>query len=362
MQQRLMNTSDPINSTWSNVTGVNAAAAATITANYAYVVVVTFVQIFDILMTLPSVAFLIVTLVTVLSSATLRESSRYVLFVNLLACDSCFLLHSNVMATLVWCRATIAFVPCYMYIILASVLNHAGAIFVTAMSVERYVAVCHPLRYHSWFGPRATLRAIACIWSVVSMYPLLQVILAFSGGGSDEPSLSQTSVCMPNQIDMLLHHGTALITLRELVNSVVFVMSVAVMLFTYTQIVRAARKSAASGGRGRRSGDGGGEGDLNSACRARNTVALHGLQLVLYLSALGNEVFLLLLSLVTSNVKIITLCRVLFYSVLFVTSRMVIPLVYGLRDQELRRQMKRRLPCGAAGKVRQSLTHGPAMS
>nr|XP_032834281.1 odorant receptor 131-2-like [Petromyzon marinus]XP_032834282.1 odorant receptor 131-2-like [Petromyzon marinus] len=361
MQQRLMNASDPINSTWGNATGINAAANTT-AADYAFIVVITFVQIFNILMTLPSVAFLIITLTTVLGSAALRESSRYLLFVNLLACDSCFLVNSNAMATLVWRRVTIAFVPCYMYITLASVLNHAGAMFVTAMSVERYAAVCHPLRYHGWFGLRATLRAIACIWSAASVCPLVEAMLAFSGGSSDEPSLDQTSLCVPNRIDSLLRHRTALVALRELANSVTFITSVAAMLFTYTQIVRAARKSAASGGRGGGDGGGGGEGDLNSARRARNTVALHGLQLLLYLSALGNEVFLLLLVFVTSNAKIFTLCRISLYMVLFVTSRMVIPLVYGLRDQELRRQLKRRLACGASGKVRQSLMHGPAMS
>ncbi|XP_078736079.1 odorant receptor 131-2-like [Lampetra fluviatilis] len=312
-----------------------------------YILYFSIIQSINIVMMAPSIAFFVCITVIIFGEASLRENSRYVLFSNLLTCDTCFLASSVIITTLIWQRHRYGLAACYTYVVVSGTLNHCGVLCVTLMSFERYVAVCHPLHHATWFNRRATALSLAAIWALASVCQVARgiVVLAGAAGGSAvEPPLNVTSACSTYVIDAAMPNADALVALRELPNAVFFTACALTQTFAYVRIVAAARRAAATA-----------SDSASNARRATNTVVLHAVQLFLYLCALSNTLLLMLFTLVTSDVRIIAVLRLSAYLVIFFGSRFVAPLVYGLRDKELRRHFSKRVACryfaASSGKV-----------
>nr|XP_032834162.1 odorant receptor 131-2-like [Petromyzon marinus] len=304
------------------------------------------IQIINIAMMVPSIAFFVCITAIIFGEASLRENSRYVLFSNLLTCDTCFLTSSVIITSLIWQHQRYGLAACYTYVIISSTLNHCGVLCVTLMSFERYVAVCHPLHHAAWFNRRATALSLAAIWALASVCQVVRggVVLAGTAAGAAEPPLNVTSSCSTYVIDAAMPNADVLVTLRELPNAVFFTACAVTQTFAYVRIVAAARRAAATA-----------SDRASNARRATNTVALHAVQLFLYLCALSNTLLLMLFTLVTSDARVIGVLRINAYLVIFFGSRFVAPLVYGLRDKELRRHFRKRVACryfaASTGKV-----------
>ncbi|XP_078474107.1 odorant receptor 131-2-like [Lampetra fluviatilis] len=283
-------------------------------------------QIFILFMTAPSLCLFFSITITIFTEMKLRENSRYILFANLIACDTFFLFYSTVMATLIWLQTNLSLTSCNVNTMVSTILNQSGVMCVTLMSVERYVAICHPFHHPRWFSHRKTLQFLAVIWSVASVFPLACGTLVFTSG----VTVNNTRTCSSYLTDSLMPNPMAITVLREFPNAVIFTVCIIALIFTYFNIMMVARKASD---------------DASKAKRAKQTVILHGLQLFLYLCSLGNTLFAILFAKMTSDPNVMTILRLCNYLFLYYSSRFVVPLIYGIRDKKLRQCLRKKITC-----------------
>nr|XP_032834288.1 odorant receptor 131-2-like [Petromyzon marinus] len=307
----------------------NATVNLTVTINSSVVVSQMFYTIFQIVnlfMTAPSLCLFLSITVTIFTEVKLRENSRYILFASLLACDTFFLLCSTIMSTFIWLQTNLSLTSCSVNTMVSTILNQSGVLCVTLMSVERYVAICHPFHHPRCFSHRKTLKFLAIIWSVASVFPLACGILVFTSG----VTVNNTRTCSTYLTDSLMPNPMAITVLRESPNVIIFSVCIIALIFTYFNIMMAARKASD---------------DASKAKRAKQTVILHGLQLFLYLCSLGNRFFEILFAIITTDRNMITILRLCNYLCLYYSSRFVVPLIYGIRDKKLRQCLRKKITC-----------------
>nr|XP_032834166.1 odorant receptor 131-2-like [Petromyzon marinus] len=296
-----------------NASGLNASALAsppppppqhanaTVATYLPYGLIIDVLNCVNAFTMLPSLCFLACILAAILGTR-LRHNYRHVLFANLLLCDSLFLVSSDTVALLVWRRVPIPVVPCYAFALVASALQYAGLLCVTLMCLERYAAVCHPLRYRAWFDrPAALVASLAAVWSGCAWSPLARALLLLSGGA---PLPAGEASCAVDRIEGLVPNATALVALRESTNAAAFAASGVVVAFSYAKVFGA---------------------------------------LVLYICSLGNSAVVAAVGAAIGDARASSAARYAAYVALFVLSRLVAPVVYGLRDKEILGQMKRML-------------------
>uniref|UniRef100_A0A8C9R8A9 G-protein coupled receptors family 1 profile domain-containing protein n=1 Tax=Scleropages formosus TaxID=113540 RepID=A0A8C9R8A9_SCLFO len=161
-----------------------------------------------------------------------RTSNRYILFSHTLICDSMFLVVTNIFFTLDMTQTPIPLILCI-------ILCGFGFNLHTTMSVERYVAICMPLRH----AELATFeKAGLCILIIHALSSILTLTILF--------------------MFLTTAPSTSIFYL------VYFIVMTITIIFTYVSIVQAAKKASA---------------DKKATSKARKTVLLHAFQLFLSL-------------------------------------------------------------------------------
>ncbi|CAB1427329.1 unnamed protein product [Pleuronectes platessa] len=109
----------------------------------------------------------------------------------------------------------------------------------TAMTLERYVAICLPLRHAELCSPRSTLHGILIIHSLSSL-PCIVVLSIFFASASSA-SYTQFRRC---SVEIFIIH-TWQGHLRSAISQFYFLIMCMTIVFSYVKIMRAAK--AASG-------------------------------------------------------------------------------------------------------------------
>ena len=192
------------------------------------------------------------------------------------------------------------------------------------MSMERYVAVCFPLRHADLVTVRNTGAVIAAVWIISGLQFLIRVLILFSLKHFDFNE-EMTDFCskeamflapMSSQVDKAFSGS-------------VFTFGGLVTIFTYVGVMLAARSASM---------------DKASASKAGKTVLLHMIQLVLILisTVYSNILTAFLKTMDRKNV-------VLLYNIVFVClnlfPRCLSALIYGLRDQTIRPALMKTVFC-----------------
>ncbi|KAM8741035.1 odorant receptor 131-2-like [Acanthopagrus schlegelii] len=123
---------------------------------------------FSILTTVPCCVFLYINgtmLFTLRSKSVFRDTSRYILLYNLLLADTVLLVHGQVMYILAASKVTLTYPVCGVFTMLANLTTEISPLTLVVMSLERYVAVCYPLRHASIITIRNTGAAIILVWT-----------------------------------------------------------------------------------------------------------------------------------------------------------------------------------------------------
>nr|XP_061797599.1 odorant receptor 131-2-like [Nerophis lumbriciformis] len=124
-----------------------------------------------------------------------RETSRYILLYNLLLGDTLQLVVSQLMYCLTSFRVTLTYPACGVLVLLTNLFSRISPLVLVAMSLERYVAVCHPLRHASIMTRGNTVRAMLGMWIVCFKIVLIQNLLILMFPFEQLESLQMTQPC-----------------------------------------------------------------------------------------------------------------------------------------------------------------------
>uniref|UniRef100_A0A8C5LZ50 G-protein coupled receptors family 1 profile domain-containing protein n=1 Tax=Leptobrachium leishanense TaxID=445787 RepID=A0A8C5LZ50_9ANUR len=249
--------------------------------------------------------FFTVILKVYFTSPHVRENARYVLFAHMLINDTLYIISGLVLMLYSIFIVSIPVPICYTLFTLSSTTFRVTPFNLAAMSLERYIAICFPLRHITLCTPQRSYVAIALIW-VAGIMPNVVDILILSAS-VERSYFSLYIICkqeliLVNPLQSTMRTLTFILTLAQ-----VFL----VIIFTYVNVMLVARQFGSGS---------------SSASKAGKTVMLHAFQL-----------FLCMLSLTSSISEYVTaynsVYKVINFLILMCLPRFLSPLIYGLRDE-----------------------------
>ncbi|CAL8238437.1 unnamed protein product [Lota lota] len=266
-----------------------------------------------------------VLLYTLRSKPVFCETSRYILLFNLLFADTAFLVTSLLLYILAACRLRLKVYLCG----LLTSLNHLEGIIspltLIVMSVERYVAVCFPMRHADLATVRNTGAAIAVVWTISGGNVLMRVLILVGWKNYLDPNVEMKDFCSKEA--MFLAPMSSLVD--KAFSGFVFAFGGFVTILSYVGVTLVARSASK---------------DKASASKAGKTVFLHMIQLVVILIATIYSSILLSFARTVDRTTLIRLYNS-FFVCLNLFSRCFSALIYGLRDKTIRPVLLKRL-CG----------------
>uniref|UniRef100_A0A8C5LRY8 G-protein coupled receptors family 1 profile domain-containing protein n=1 Tax=Leptobrachium leishanense TaxID=445787 RepID=A0A8C5LRY8_9ANUR len=248
------------------------------------------------------------------TSPHVREQPRYILFAHMLINDALYL---SLSLFLLMASLFLLYIPvpiCYIIVTLTSSTFKITPYNLAVMALERYAAICFPLRHAILCTPQRSNVAIAVMWTIGLIPNVADLVVL--GISADRKFISLRVMCtreavMVNAIQSSIRSYTLISSLATVA---------VIILFTYVKVMLVARKISSGS---------------SSAFKAGRTVMLHAFQLLLcmvsFTSAFTESYFReYLLFLLFGNFIILT-CLPRFLS----------PLIYGLRDEVLKQGVRR---------------------
>lgn len=244
---------------------------------------------------------------------------HYILFVHLICNDVIQLATSTCLLLVSYVFYRINASVCCLLITLGTLTTLNTPFNLAVMAVECYVAICLPLRHAKLCTLKHTHVVIVLVWALSASSILPDVLFSVA----TEPQHFFSKIfCERNN---LFRHPLQM-QKRDYLYIVYMVIVWLVLLYTYVRIFMAARAVKAS-----RSGSG-------EMRKARNTILMHGFQLLLgMLTYVADKITRALMLHFPRNAV-----NMMFF--IFVLSQILprglSPLVYGLRDKMLRQYLK----------------------
>lgn len=252
------------------------------------------------------------------------RTMRYILFISSLMCDCLILIITNALLILSNFQIAIPMWLCLMLFFMSSFLNFITPLTLTAMTLERYVAICMPLRHGQLCSTRSALQCILVIHGLSFIPCAIMVFIVFAS-----VSLGfyyRYASCSMETIIIFNWQGH----LRSAISQFYFLVMFSIIVFSYIKIMKVAKAVSAE--------------DKKASLKGLRTVILHTFQLVLCLIQLWcpvvEDAILHINYLVYLNVRY---CN---YILFMLAPRCLSPLIYGLRDEMFYHEMKNYALCG----------------
>ncbi|KAM4547625.1 odorant receptor 131-2-like [Fundulus diaphanus] len=263
------------------------------------------------------------------SKPVFQYTCRYILLYNLLVADTAQLVMSQVQFLLAVGRVKLTYALCGTIKIAANLTAGISPLILVAMSLERYVAVCHPLRHASIITTRNTAVAVITTWAFSSLNNVTRNLFLLEHSLENLWSVLMQDYCtdvawFPNPLREYYDRAYT---------AFVFVSASLAVISSYTGVVIAA-KSAST--------------DKGLARKARKTLLLHLVQLGLSLSY---TIYFPLLTGLARTVRRLVFVWVqnVFYVLFIILPRCLTSLIYGLGDQTIRPVLLHHLCCRRVG-------------
>ncbi|XP_073473926.1 odorant receptor 131-2-like [Aquarana catesbeiana] len=258
--------------------------------------------------------FIIVLLVVYFTIPHVRENARYILFAHMLINDTVYLSLALFLSMGVGLLIYIPLPICYILVTCATATFRITPYNLAFMALERYVAICFPLRHTMICTAQMSYVAIAAMWFVGWLPNVADFIVLISS--VEIKYFSQNLLCRQQSVLVLPAQNT----IQFSILTGTFILVSLVILFTYIKVMLIARKSGSRG---------------SSASRAGRTLILHAVQLFLCLFSLtfsfsemyrGEYNFLVIM---------------LNFLMLMYLPRLLSPLIYGIRDKVFSKSIKK---------------------
>ncbi|KAK2831279.1 hypothetical protein Q7C36_016367 [Tachysurus vachellii] len=264
---------------------------------------------------------------TFLKKDVFREETRYVLFAQTLFVDSALMLFSDLLVVGHYYQYAMHIIPCSIVCTFLTFLSSCTPFTLAAMCLERYVAICMPLRHADISTGRTRLYGLLIIWGISSIIPLFTLI----GYWAFVPSAAQYSyaVCVVELMlgDAWQAHG------RSVLFAILFLFLIIIIVFTYIKIMIAARAASSE--------------KRKSTNKSLKTVLLHAFQLFLCIMQFLNPYIEMAYWKVEN--QILRNIKYSVFIVFMIAPRCLSPLIYGLRDEKFFNVLKHYAMCGTDG-------------
>ncbi|XP_056587896.1 odorant receptor 131-2-like [Triplophysa dalaica] len=248
------------------------------------------------------------------SKSIFFETPRYILFGHMLINDSVLLLVTTVMYIISISFLNINKALCTLLVFISYCTFRNAPLTLAMMSLERYVAICFPLRHCNIATPKRTSIALGLIWILSSINIAIDIIIALVVNPN---YLTEILLCTHEKLyiakwQMDKHQGF----------DVLYFVSVAVVIIlTYIRILITARSVSS---------------DKDSCKKALKTVLLHLIQLGLCLCTfLYATIERTLYMMSGNNPSLFIILRYLSYLIVLILPRCLSPMIYGMRDDAL---------------------------
>ncbi|XP_006028260.1 olfactory receptor 11H12-like [Alligator sinensis] len=212
----------------------------------------------------------------------------------------------------------ISFQACFLQFYFFFSMGTTECFFLSAMALDRYLAICHPLRYPSLMSQRSCLFLVASCWVCGFLWFMVPIVL-----------ISQLPFCHPSVLDHFLCDPAPLLavscvpapqTERGLytLSSLIIIATFLFILASYTMVLKAVMRLPWGAGRHK----------ALSTCTSHFAVVglFYGSVMVTYVNPAASG----------SSGKMVTL----FY---VVVTPLFNPLIYSLRNKEVKEALRRTL-------------------
>ncbi|XP_056138767.1 odorant receptor 131-2-like [Lampris incognitus] len=242
----------------------------------------------------------------------LHTNMRYIFFANTLLSDSLFLILSDVLLILSYFGIPMQMWLCLLLYIVLSVNTFVTPLTLTAMTLERYVAICMPLRHGELCTPHFALCSIL-ILHAISYVPGSVIVSNFIATVSSHV-YTQAKVC---SVEMFIIHKWQG-HFRSAVHQSYFLFMSSTIAFCYIKIMKVATNASGE--------------NKKSLRKGVQTVVLHAFQLLLSLAQLWCP----FIESAVLQIDFVLFVNVRYFNyIAFILSpRCLSPLIYGLRDEK----------------------------
>ncbi|XP_049431677.1 odorant receptor 131-2-like [Epinephelus fuscoguttatus] len=238
-------------------------------------------------------------------------TTRYILFAVTLLSDSFILLMSDVLLILHYFQIVMHVWLCIIISVVVLLYMTITPVTLTAMTLERYVAICMPLRHRQLCSWHSAINCILIIHSLSSV-PCIVVLSTFFASASLS-FYERHSVC---SVDIFLVHWWQK-HLRSAVNQFYFLIMCITIVFSYVKIMKVAKTASGE--------------NKKSTWKGLRTVILHAFQLLLCLIQLWCP--FIEAAVLQINFRIFHSVKYFNYIIFNLAPRCLSPLIYGLRDE-----------------------------
>ncbi|XP_053188087.1 odorant receptor 131-2-like [Scomber japonicus] len=221
-------------------------------------------------------------------------------------------------------RIKLTYSVCSALILLSILTITISPLTLAVMSLERYVAVCYPLRHATVFNMRSTGIAIAVVWAfsfihiLIRGFMLLYLFIKLS-------LIQMGGFCSKEAI----FFAPIFNDFEEVYASTLFLSIGVLIIGSYIGVALVARSVSTN---------------KASARKALQTLLLHMIQLILILTSTFTSTIIMTLARIVGRLALMRVYNVCFVC-LNILPRCLSALIYGLRDQTIRSALMQNLCC-----------------
>ncbi|XP_040890331.1 odorant receptor 131-2-like [Toxotes jaculatrix] len=246
-----------------------------------------------------------------------KVNPRYILFIHLVFNDMIQLTTSISLFIFTYTFHTIYVSICCLLILSAIFTTQNTPLNLAFMAAECYIAVCFPLRYNYICTVKRTYIVIGLIWATSSLSALPDVVILLA----TEPLefLNSRVYCARD----FVFRSSYSLKKRDASHILFLVLVWLTLFYTYFKILFVAKAANAD------------------AKKARNTIILHGFQVLLCMMVYVRA--MLLQGLIYLFPGAVTSINFIMFIINQILPRFVNPAIYGLRDKTFRKFFKKYL-------------------